>query len=43
MSLEKQKFIQLLIIKQEECLSPDPETCDVCHMLNILIDEVNNG
>lgn len=38
---ERNRFIKLLISKQDECQNTDPETCDVCHMLNLLIDEVN--
>lgn len=38
---ERNRFTRILIANQEKCQNQDPESCDVCHMLNLLIDEVN--
>jgi hypothetical protein len=39
---ERNRFTKILIARQEECQNKNPEDCDVCHMLELLIDEVNS-
>lgn len=37
---ERNRVTKLIIAEQEACQNTDPETCDVCHAFNLLLEKV---